>query len=52
MAHAGIDFVAEGADFPYPSPDRAVAKYEEVGEAIIKRIRANRFNTETYATPN
>ncbi|KAH7695189.1 hypothetical protein AAVH_37756 [Aphelenchoides avenae] len=48
MVHAGIETVANGSDFPYPSPDGAVKKYQKVGEAIINSIHANNFNTETY----
>ncbi|KAH7720400.1 hypothetical protein AAVH_12115 [Aphelenchoides avenae] len=48
VVHAGIDYVANGRDLPYPSPDRPLEKYQEVSEAIIKRIYANNFNKETY----
>ncbi|KAH7707073.1 hypothetical protein AAVH_25703, partial [Aphelenchoides avenae] len=46
--HAGIDVVAEGADFPYPTPEGFLEKYQQVGEAILNSIYMNSFNRETY----
>ncbi|KAH7720401.1 hypothetical protein AAVH_12116 [Aphelenchoides avenae] len=48
VVHAGIEAVANGSDFPYPSQDGSLEKYQKVGDAIINSIHANNFNAETY----